>query len=236
MDDGRTELPSEVAPGQELALELLVTPPQVNGKVRLELDMVQEQVGWFSSRGSKPLRIPLTITSDGQDLPPADTAAAPRMEMHAVPREEVDAIVRDSGGEVLHVIPDISAGAAFEGFRYIVRRTATVDPPLPRQSLTTLDSAITAIPERWDMFPPVMSRRAGRLGDLEVLAKRGAARGLRWLTWAQTEHDHSVRHALAEARSALAEQRAELDALRNQLAELRAQAKRGPSDTGPGEK
>jgi hypothetical protein len=76
------------------------------------------------------------------------------------------------------------------------------------------------------MFPPVMSRRAGRLGDLEVLAKRVAARGLRWLTWAQTEHDHSVKHALAEARSALAEQRAELEALRKQLAELQAQKKR----------
>jgi hypothetical protein len=226
MDDGRTELPGEVAPGQELVLELDVTAPHVTGKARLELDMVQEQVGWFSSRGSKALRIPLTITANGQDLPPADAATAPRMEMHAVPREEVVAIVRDNGGEVVHALPDISAGAAFEGFRYIVRRTSTVDPPLPRQSLASLDSAITAIPERWDMFPPVISRRPGRLGDLEVLAKRVAARGLRWLTWAQTEHDHSVKHALAEARSVIAEQRAELDALRNQLAELRAEKKR----------
>jgi SAM-dependent methyltransferase len=226
MDDGRTDLPGELAPGRELALDLLVTAPHVTGKVRLELDMVQEQVGWFGSRGSRALRIPLTITPNGQELPPADAAAAPRMEMHAVPQEEVVAIVREAGGEVLHQLPDISAGAAFEGFRYIVRRTSTVDPPLPRQSLTSLDEAITAIPERWDMFPPVISRRRDRVGDFELLAKRVAARALRWLTWAQTEHDHSVKHALAEARSVLAEQRAELQALRNELAELRAQKKR----------
>jgi hypothetical protein len=195
--------------------------------------MVQEQVGWFGSRGSTALRIPLTISAGGEQLPAAESAAAPRMEMHAVPREEVIATVTASGGEVLHALPDISAGAAFEGLRYIVRRTSAVDPPIPRQGLTSLDSAITAIPERWDMFPPVISRRPGRLGDVELLAKRAAARALRWVTWAQTDHDHSVRHALSEARSVLAEQRAELQALRNEVAELRAERRRGPGGNGP---
>ena len=228
MDDARTDLPGEVLPGQELALELLVTAPSVSGRVRLDLDMVQEQVGWFGSRGSKSLRIPLRITDNGHALPSADVAAAPRMEMHAVPREEVVAIVNESGGEVEHALPDISAGAAFEGFRYVVRRTSTVDLPLPRQSLASLDSVISEIPDRWDMFPPVSSRRRGLVGDAEIFAKRAAARALQWLTWAQTEHDRSVRRALAEARSVLAEQRTELQALRNEVAHLRSERDDGP--------
>jgi hypothetical protein len=86
------------------------------------------------------------------------------------------------------------------------------------------------------MFPPVSSRRRGLVGDAEIFAKRAAARALQWLTWAQTEHDRSVRRALAEARSVLAEQRTELQALRDEVAELRADRSRRSDDYGPAEK
>ena len=222
MDDARTELPGDVAAGQEVTVELLVTAPAAVGGVRLELDLVQEGIGWFASRGSKPLRIPVTITPGAEQLPDAETAFAPHMEMHAVPREEVLALVRDSGGETLQTLSDIAAGSGFEDFRYVVRRTATSDRPVPRQSLEHFDAAVAAIPDRWDMLPPVMSRRRGRAGELERLLKRAVGKGLRWLTWAQTEHDRAVVRALREARGALDQQDAELRRLRDELARLRA--------------
>lgn len=222
MDDARAELPGDLAPDQEATVELFVTAPAAVGSVRLELDLVQEGIGWFASRGSKTLRLPVTITPGTEELPDAETAFAPHMEMHAVPREEVLALVQESGGQVLHALPDIAAGSGFESFRYVVRRTASADRPVPRQSLEHLDAAVAAIPDRWDMLPPVMSRRRGRAGELERLLKRAAGKGLRWLTWAQTEHDRAVVRALREARGALDQQDAELRRLREEIARLRA--------------
>ena len=56
-DDGRSVLLYDLAPGEETELPLTVTAPAEAGSYVLEIDMVQEGVVWFASKGSKPLRM-----------------------------------------------------------------------------------------------------------------------------------------------------------------------------------
>ncbi len=223
VDDGRSEMPGEVPPGQEVMLPLDVTAPAVAGRATLELDLVQEQVGWFATRGSRPVRVPVTITGGSGPVSRAGQSFTPLMEMYSVPRDEVIATVQAMGGEVLYALPDQSAGAGLSSFRYVVRRTSSVDRPMARESLEHLDAAVTTIPDRPDMLPPLLSRRDGSAQQLDLALKRTLGRALRWFTWAQVEHDRGVARALAATRSALAEHEAELRALRAELAELRRQ-------------
>lgn len=143
------------------------------------------------------------------------------MEMYSVPVEEVEATVAAAGGEVLHMLPDEAAGSGFEGYRYVVRRVVVRPPDRPRLSLASLRAAVAAVPDRRDMLPPIVARRQGRSGQLELRVKQHLARATRWLTWAQTEYDHSVLRALRETRDSLEEQEAELHRLREELARLR---------------
>jgi len=55
-DDGRGALLYDLAPGDETEVPLTVTAPSEPGNYVLEIDMVQEGVAWFASKGSKPLR------------------------------------------------------------------------------------------------------------------------------------------------------------------------------------
>jgi hypothetical protein len=55
-DDGRSALLYDLAPGEEIEVPLTVTAPIEAGSYVLEIDMVQEGVAWFASKGSKPLR------------------------------------------------------------------------------------------------------------------------------------------------------------------------------------
>lgn len=53
-DGARTELPREVAPGESITLEAEVHPPDHPGMYRLEVELVNEGVAWFSERGVTP--------------------------------------------------------------------------------------------------------------------------------------------------------------------------------------
>jgi SAM-dependent methyltransferase len=46
----------------------------------------------------------------------------PRMDVYGIPRDEVTALVRQCGGHVIDVVPDVSAGQSWAGFRYCVER------------------------------------------------------------------------------------------------------------------
>lgn len=61
-DDARCPLPHDLLPGSQVELLLGVNTPQFDGDYQLELDLVQENVGWFADRGSTALRIPTRIT------------------------------------------------------------------------------------------------------------------------------------------------------------------------------
>jgi SAM-dependent methyltransferase len=68
-DDARCPLPHDLAPGSRTDLMLGVIAPPFDGTYWLELDLVQENVGWFAERGSEVLHIPCRV-SGGLPAPP----------------------------------------------------------------------------------------------------------------------------------------------------------------------
>jgi SAM-dependent methyltransferase len=66
-DDARCPLPHDVEPGTPVELMLGVHAPAFDGRYYLELDLVQENVGWFGQRGSPTLRVPCHVSGG---LPP----------------------------------------------------------------------------------------------------------------------------------------------------------------------
>ena len=60
-DDGRSVLLYDLAPGEEIEIPLTVTAPIEAGSYVLEIDLVQEGVAWFASKGSRPLRTTVKV-------------------------------------------------------------------------------------------------------------------------------------------------------------------------------
>jgi len=60
-DDGRAPLLSDLRPGDEAELRLVVNAPRRAGDYLLEIDMLQEGVSWFGLKGSKTLRVPVKV-------------------------------------------------------------------------------------------------------------------------------------------------------------------------------
>ncbi len=61
VDGIRTNLPSDLAPGSQVALRATVKAPDNPGAYILEFDMVQEAVAWFRERGSKAVRLSVAV-------------------------------------------------------------------------------------------------------------------------------------------------------------------------------
>jgi hypothetical protein len=59
--DGRTAIPHDVYPGEVIQLPLQITAPTIPGEYILEIDMVQEGVGWFKEKGSTPLKVRIRV-------------------------------------------------------------------------------------------------------------------------------------------------------------------------------
>src|SRR5438067_7437576 len=59
--DGRYGIPKDLAPGEETELPLLITAPKEPGDYTLEVDLVQEQVAWFSEKGSPAGKTKITV-------------------------------------------------------------------------------------------------------------------------------------------------------------------------------
>ncbi len=59
--DGRSQLPDGLAAGASATVSLEVTVPQRKGRWILEIDMVDEGVGWFKEHGSTPCQIELSV-------------------------------------------------------------------------------------------------------------------------------------------------------------------------------
>ena len=59
--DGRYGLPKDLAPGEETELPLQVTAPKTPGEYVLEVDLIQEQVGWFLDKGSPTAKVKITV-------------------------------------------------------------------------------------------------------------------------------------------------------------------------------
>jgi hypothetical protein len=59
--DGRHGLLKDLKPGEETEVPLLVSAPKEPGDYILEVDLVQEQVAWFSDKGSPTARAKVTV-------------------------------------------------------------------------------------------------------------------------------------------------------------------------------
>ena len=62
-DDGRTPLLFDLRPGEEKEFSLVVNAPKQPGDYTLEIDMLQEGVSWFGTKGSPVLRLPVKVGS-----------------------------------------------------------------------------------------------------------------------------------------------------------------------------
>lgn len=60
-DDGRATLLQDLQSGQEAEFSFTVNAPGIAGQYILEVDALQENVSWFGLRGSKTLRLPVTV-------------------------------------------------------------------------------------------------------------------------------------------------------------------------------
>jgi hypothetical protein len=59
--DGRYGLSKDLKPGEETDVPLSVTAPKEPGEYILEVDLVQEQVSWFSDKGSPTAKAKVTV-------------------------------------------------------------------------------------------------------------------------------------------------------------------------------
>jgi SAM-dependent methyltransferase len=133
-DDGRQFLPCDVAPGAEVEMNLGVTTPPRPGSYILQLDLVHENVAWFSQRGSQVAVVSADVQpsdSSPHQEPAADAALpasgadpefTPRMEVYGVERAEAIQILTGAGGRLLEVLEDGSAGPQWTSFCYFATK------------------------------------------------------------------------------------------------------------------
>lgn len=63
VQDHRTALPAELAPGEQLDFAAALAAPQTPGAYRLHWDLVAEGISWFTDGGNQELIIPVKVTS-----------------------------------------------------------------------------------------------------------------------------------------------------------------------------
>lgn len=59
--DGRYGIGKDLKPGEETEVPLAITAPKDPGEYILEVDLVQEQVSWFSEKGSPTAKTKVTV-------------------------------------------------------------------------------------------------------------------------------------------------------------------------------
>jgi SAM-dependent methyltransferase len=111
LDDARTTFATDVQPGDTAVVELEVRAPDERGDYLLEVDLVQEGVGWFGDRGSSTARRPVEVRpppgwwprrwSPGTQPVMRDVDAT--MEMYGVARDEISEWIEAAGGRLVDV-------------------------------------------------------------------------------------------------------------------------------------
>ena len=153
-DGARAQVGADLDSGQTRTVLLEVVTPGDPGDYVLEVDLVQEMIGWFSDRCSGTLRVPVTVvdSGDGREGTAEQTEAgdggsfSPSIEMYSLSRSAVVAALKAAGAEVLAEIPVDRCGPSFPSVDYIVRRTASSTmPPLHERLMRRAASSLTSI-------------------------------------------------------------------------------------------
>ena len=145
-DDGRSDLPHVVRPGQRVAASLTVEAPHAASSLLCEVDLVHEGISWFADRGSRAVSMPVTISASDSyldvvrdtstaiqddrfeypdiyaDLPSADMMVAQEFPMHGIARDEVLELIARHGCETFFVEDDERGGPEWRGYRYYVAK------------------------------------------------------------------------------------------------------------------
>ena len=112
-DDGRVELPEPIPSGHQFEVEFVVHAPQTPGRYMLEVDVVQEHVSWFGTKGSPTARATVEVE--------ASESFVPKIEMYFIPKDEVVSFIEQHGGTVLEV-QEVSSPQSYRDFKYFVRK------------------------------------------------------------------------------------------------------------------
>ena len=138
-NDGRTDIPEDIAPGATVEMQVPVAAPDEPGSYVLELDLVQEAVSWFAEAGgAAAVRVPVDVVPAVVVETPAAVADVPAvtepaqgrddggMEMFGVDPTLVRLLFAHCGSDVVEAVPDDMAGGEWESYTYIIRRGATL--------------------------------------------------------------------------------------------------------------
>ena len=122
-DDGRTLLPYDLRPGDEVELPLLVTTPNRPGRYILQVDLVQEGIAWFSDVGSPIAAYRANIGAAGESAPSLEGKGLEHaIQMHGIPRKIVADLIRACGARLLDAAEDRLAGEYWTSFTYYVTK------------------------------------------------------------------------------------------------------------------
>jgi 2-polyprenyl-3-methyl-5-hydroxy-6-metoxy-1,4-benzoquinol methylase len=135
-DDGRAVIDRDLGPGETTEVTLPVKAPAEPGGYQLELDLLQERLGWFAEAGSPTLTIPVTVEPVGPGEPGesgAANAATNETELHTLASAEVVAEVEGAGGLVLEIVPEDRCGPLIACVDYVVARSLSEMPTWPRE-------------------------------------------------------------------------------------------------------
>ena len=123
-ENNRTSLAADLEPGGQAEISLAITAPQAPGRYVLEVEMVQEHVAWFQTKGAPPARVAVLVKHplhsrlsqiyrkvagpahpEGGPAPATagEARAQPIMEMYGIEQSQVEALIAESGARVLDV-------------------------------------------------------------------------------------------------------------------------------------
>ena len=133
-NDGRSRIPGRVQPLEGFVLELPIRAPSKSGTYVLEIDLVQEGVTWFATRGSAVARTVVEVVapagSTSEPHPSVEDSIAhvdikeyPTFMMRGIERQQVERLIHDLGGAVLEAKAHVEHWVSY---RYITRRMARI--------------------------------------------------------------------------------------------------------------
>jgi hypothetical protein len=146
IEDGRAPIEETLAAGDGRTVRLEVMAPAEPGAYELEVDLIQEWIGWLGDRGSSSLRLQVQVDAADQQ-PAAQDRSAPTIEMHALSRPEVTATIEEAGGTVLAAVPRERCGPTMPSLDYVVGRAST--PLRRRRRIRPARMAARARLSRW---------------------------------------------------------------------------------------
>jgi hypothetical protein len=89
-----------------------------------------------------------------------------------------------------------------------------------QQAETNGFAGLTVLNRAWDRLPPIVTKRTGPLGRLDLWLKGLLKRALRWLTWEQVNFNSATHQTFIEVIDALQQQNASMSRIQDLLHEV----------------